>query len=56
MGAADKAKNEAKDLQGKAKEAAGNVTDNDRLVAEGKITQAEADARKAAERGQDNAG
>ncbi|TAJ49436.1 MAG: CsbD family protein [Herbiconiux sp.] len=49
MSAADKIKNAAEDLAGKAKEAVGNVTDNDKLVAEGKADQAKADAKKAGE-------
>ena len=35
MGIADKAKNAAEDLKGKAKEVVGDVTDNDELKAEG---------------------
>ena len=35
MGATDKAKNITEDLGGKAKEAAGKMTDNERLEAEG---------------------
>ena len=49
MSAADKIKNAAEDIAGKAKEAVGNVTDNDKLVAEGKADQAKADAKKAGE-------
>ena len=49
MSAADKIKNAAEDLAGKAKEAVGNVTDNDKLVAEGKADQTKADAKKAGE-------
>jgi len=49
MSAGDKIKNAAEDLAGKAKEAVGNVTDNDKLVAEGKADQAKADAKKAGE-------
>ncbi|WP_066043743.1 CsbD family protein [Herbiconiux solani] len=49
MSAADKIKNAAEELAGKAKEAVGNVTDNDKLVAEGKADQAKADAKKAGE-------
>ncbi|WP_036317167.1 CsbD family protein [Microbacterium sp. B24] len=36
MGLADDIKNTAENLTGKAKEAIGNLTDNDKLVAEGK--------------------
>ena len=36
MGLDDKIKNAAQDIAGKAKEAIGNATDNDKLAAEGK--------------------
>ena len=49
MSAADKIKNTAEDLAGKAKEAVGNLTDNDKLVAEGKADQTKADVKKAGE-------
>ncbi|GAB2852941.1 CsbD family protein [Microbacterium insulae] len=49
MGLDDKIKNAAQDLTGKAKEAVGKATDNDKLVAEGKADQVEASAKKAAE-------
>ncbi len=49
MGIADKAKNAAQDLAGKAKEAVGDATDNERLEAEGKADQAEAKVRKTGE-------
>lgn len=49
MGLDDKIKNAAQDIAGKAKEAVGNVTDNDKLVAEGKADQAKADVKKAGE-------
>jgi uncharacterized protein YjbJ (UPF0337 family) len=49
MSAADKIKNAAEDLAGKAKEAVGNLTDNDKLVAEGKADQTKADVKKAGE-------
>ena len=45
----DKIKNAAQDLTGKAKEAIGNATDNDKLVAEGKADQVKADAKKTGE-------
>ena len=49
MGLGDKISNAAEDLGGKAKEAAGNVTDNDRLKAEGQADQVKADAKKVGE-------
>lgn len=49
MGIADKAKNAAQDLTGKAKEAIGEATNNERLEAEGKADQAEAKVKKAGE-------
>jgi uncharacterized protein YjbJ (UPF0337 family) len=36
----------AEELKGKTKEAAGDLTDNERLEAEGKAEQAKADARQ----------
>jgi uncharacterized protein YjbJ (UPF0337 family) len=49
MSAADKIKNAAQDLTGKAKEAAGKVTGNEGLQAEGEADQDKADAKKAGE-------
>ena len=49
MGIADKAKNAAQDLTGKAKEVAGDVTNNDKLKAEGKKDQTAADVKQAGE-------
>jgi uncharacterized protein YjbJ (UPF0337 family) len=49
MGLDDKLKNAADDVAGKAKEATGKLTDNERLEAEGKSDQVGADARKAGE-------
>jgi uncharacterized protein YjbJ (UPF0337 family) len=49
MSAADKIQNAAEDLKGKAKEALGNLTNDDSKVAEGKADQAKADAKKAGE-------
>lgn len=49
MGLDDKIKNAAQDIAGKAKEAIGNATDNDKLVAEGKADQVKADAKKTGE-------
>lgn len=50
MGLDDKLSNTKDDLQGKAKEAAGKVTDDERLEAEGKGDQAGADAKQAGEK------
>ena len=47
MGLDDKIKHAAEDIAGKAKEAAGKVTNNDKLEAEGKADQAKADVKKA---------
>lgn len=49
MGLGDKIKNTAEDLGGKAKEATGKVTDNERLEAEGKADQSKADLKQAGE-------
>jgi uncharacterized protein YjbJ (UPF0337 family) len=49
MGIGDKIQNQAEHLGGKAKEAAGNATDNDRLRAEGQKDQVVADAKKVGE-------
>jgi uncharacterized protein YjbJ (UPF0337 family) len=49
MSAADKIKAAAEDITGKAKEAIGNATDNDKLVAEGKADQAKGKGRDAVE-------
>ncbi len=49
MGLGDKISNEAEDMGGKAKETAGNATDNDRLKAEGQKDQVKADAKKIGE-------
>ena len=49
MGVGDKIQNEAENLGGKAKEAAGNATDNDQLRAEGQKDQVVADAKKVGE-------
>lgn len=48
MGLGDDIKNGAENLVGKAKEAVGNLTDNDRLAAEGKADQVKAHAKDAA--------
>ena len=49
MGLADKAKNTAEKLAGQAKEAVGNATKNEDLVAEGKKDQAAASTKQAGE-------
>ncbi|CAD6003248.1 CsbD family protein [Agreia sp. COWG] len=49
MGLDDKIKNAGADIAGKAKEAAGKVTGNEQLEAEGKADQVGADAKKAGE-------
>ena len=49
MSAADKIKNAAQDVTGEAKEAAGKVSDNEELQAQGKADQTKAEAKKAGE-------
>ncbi|MEV5000623.1 CsbD family protein [Nocardioides sp. LML1-1-1.1] len=49
MGFTEKAKNAAEDLAGKAKEAAGKVTGNDELEAEGKADQAKSSLKDGVE-------
>ena len=49
MGADDKIRNAAENLLGKAKEAAGKLTDNERLEAEGQADQTKAQAKKVGE-------
>ncbi|RNI19915.1 CsbD family protein [Flexivirga caeni] len=49
MGLTDKAKNAAQDMAGKAKHAAGSVTGNDDLKAEGKADQNESQLKSAGE-------
>ena len=49
MGIADKAKNAAEDLAGKAKEVVGDVTGNDELKAEGEKDQAKASLKDGVE-------
>ena len=53
MGLDDKIKNAAKDLEGKAQEAFGKVTDDKEHEAAGKAKQTEADAHGAVEDGKD---
>jgi uncharacterized protein YjbJ (UPF0337 family) len=49
MGVGDRMENTAEDLGGKAKEAAGKLTDDERLEAEGKAQQTKADLKNAGE-------
>ena len=49
MSFSDKVKNEADQLGGKAKQAVGRATDDDRLIAEGQAQETTARARKAGE-------
>ena len=49
MGTGDKFENTKDDLTGKAKEATGKATDNERMEAEGKADQTKADLKKAGE-------
>ena len=49
MGAIDKGKNVADDLKGKAKEAIGKVTDDEKLEAEGQMDQGKADLKQRGE-------
>ena len=55
MGAGDKISNKVEELGGKAKEAWGDLTDNERLEAEGKAEQAGAKAKQAGENVKDAA-
>ncbi|GHJ07963.1 hypothetical protein TPA0907_23300 [Micromonospora humidisoli] len=49
MSFTDKAKNKAQELTGAAKERLGDMTDNERMRAEGSTEQSEARARQAGE-------
>ena len=53
MGIGDKIENTKDDLMGKGKEATGKVTDNERLEAEGRAEQSEADIKQAGEKVKD---
>jgi uncharacterized protein YjbJ (UPF0337 family) len=55
MSAENDIRNTAQDLLGKGKEAVGKLTDNDKLVAEGKKDQAEATLKKGVENVKDAA-
>ena len=53
MGMDDKISNAAEDLKGKAKEATGKATDNERLEAEGEADQTKANLKQAGEKTKD---
>jgi uncharacterized protein YjbJ (UPF0337 family) len=53
MATADKARNKAEELKGRAKEKTGEVTGDDKLRAEGKADQAGADLKQAGEKVKD---
>ena len=55
MGASDKIEAGMDKLKGKAKEATGRMTDDEKLVAEGKIDQAKGEVKSAAEKAKDTA-
>jgi uncharacterized protein YjbJ (UPF0337 family) len=54
MGLADKAKDKAEELAGKAKTAAGDATDNPDLEAEGRVQESKADLKQAGENVKDS--
>ena len=54
MGLGDKIENMKDDVTGKSKEAAGKATDNERLEAEGRVDQSEADMKQAGEKVKDS--
>ena len=53
MGLGDKIENMKDDLVGKGKEGTGKVTDNERLEAEGRADQSQADVKQAGEKVKD---
>lgn len=53
MGIGDKIKNAGEDASGKAKEATGKATDDERMEAEGRGDQSKADMKKAGENAKD---
>ena len=53
MGDNDKAQHKAEELGGKAKEALGDMTDNERLEAEGRGEQAKANLKQAGDKVKD---
>ena len=56
MGFDDKTENKAEDLKGRAKEAAGSITGDDELKAEGRADQAESSVKQAGEKAKDALG
>jgi uncharacterized protein YjbJ (UPF0337 family) len=56
MGYDDKAENQGTDIKGRAKEAAGSITGDEDLKAEGRGDQAEASMKKAGEKAKDAVG
>ena len=56
MGFDDKVDNKSEDLQGRAKEAAGALTDDDELKNEGRAEQAESSLKQAGEKAKDAVG
>jgi uncharacterized protein YjbJ (UPF0337 family) len=54
MGLADKAKDKAEELAGKAKAAVGDATDNPDLEAEGRVQESKADLKQAGENVKDS--
>ena len=55
MGFDDKVENKSEELKGRAKEAAGSVTDDDELRNEGRADQAESSVKQAGEKAKDAA-
>lgn len=53
MGMGDKISNKAEELKGKAKEAAGKLTDDEELEAEGKVDQGKSNLKQAGEKVKD---
>jgi uncharacterized protein YjbJ (UPF0337 family) len=53
MGLGDKIDNASENMQGKAKEATGKATDNERLEAEGQVDQSKSDMKQAGEKVKD---
>ncbi|NLF03551.1 MAG: CsbD family protein [Actinomycetales bacterium] len=53
MGTDDKIRNAAEEAKGKFKEKAGELTDDERLEAEGKVDQAKANLKQAGEKVKD---